>query len=165
MIQLEQDEKIVYEIRKHWYDLALPTIITLVLACTPLVVLSIVLGFIPVSAFPFSLVIFFYCIWLLGLWLFLCIEWTDYYLDVWFVTDRRIIDVEQMGVFHRRISSLRFDKIQDVTVEVIGVVAEMLHFGDLSVQTAGENREFVIRGVANPIKAKEMIASAQNLGG
>ena len=159
MIQLENDEKIVYKVHKHWFAIALPVTISIILAAAPLIFFGVFFKFFLEQNISFSLPIFFYCIWLLAIWIFSFVEWTGFYLDVWFVTDRRIIYVDQGGLFNRRISSLRFDKIQDVTIEIKGIIAEMMHFGDISVQTAGENRQFVMHGVENPTKAKELISS------
>jgi len=83
--------------------------------------------------------------------------WTDYYLDVWTVTDKRIIDQEQQGLFHRRTSVFRIERIQDVTIEVRGIVATLLNFGDIHVQTAGEAQEFIMYGIAHPKYVREII--------
>src|SRR5512147_723006 len=47
--------------------------------------------------------------------LFLYQNYIDYYLDMWIVTDHRILDMEQHGLFARTVSELRLDRIQDVT--------------------------------------------------
>jgi uncharacterized membrane protein YdbT with pleckstrin-like domain len=86
--------------------------------------------------------------------------WTDYYLDVWIVTNRRVIDVEQRGLFSREIATMQLSKIQDITTEVKGFLPTLIGFGDVHVQTAGLEREFVIRGVPHPHKTREMIESA-----
>jgi hypothetical protein len=45
----------------------------------------------------------------------------DFYLDVYIVTDRRIVDIKQDGFFKRAISELNFRQIQDVNAKVNGV--------------------------------------------
>ena len=88
--------------------------------------------------------------------------WTDYYLDVWMVTDKRVIDIEQKGFFHRQTSVFRIERIQDVTVETHGIVATLLNFGDIHVQTAGEGQEFIMRGIANPKYVRRVILRQQD---
>lgn len=83
--------------------------------------------------------------------------WTDFYLDVLVVTDHRIINIEQKALFARETSSLHLDKIQDVSVEVFGILATFLSFGNLKIQTAGEMEEFIIKGIKDPDAIKQTI--------
>ncbi len=82
--------------------------------------------------------------------LFIYQHFMDYWLDVWIVTNRRIINIEQNGLFSRTISELRLYRIQDVTSKVDGFVRSMLHFGMVYVQTAGEKHYFVFEDVPDP---------------
>ena len=86
--------------------------------------------------------------------------WTNYYLDMWLLTDKSLIDVDQIGLFAREISNLRLDKIQDITAEVIGPIDTILHIGTVHVQTAGGEKEFVISQVSSPNHVKGLIQSA-----
>ena len=110
-----------------------------------------------------SLVVFGYTVWLLILWMVGSIFWTNYYLDVWIITNKRIIDVEQQGLFKREISFLHMDKIQDVTFKVDGVLATMLNYGNLAVQTAGAEGDFPISGVPNPAVIQDKLSEALEL--
>ena len=106
-----------------------------------------------------SLGLFVYTLWILLLWMFVFVEWTDYYLDVWYVTNKRIVDVEQKGVFYREVSSLHYGKIQDITVETRGIIPTFLGFGDIHVQTAGEDREIILKMAARPDDVKRIISN------
>jgi hypothetical protein len=108
----------------------------------------------------------FYVIWLLAIWLRFFIVWTNYYLDVWYVTEKRIIDVDQKALFNREVSNLRFDRIQDVTLQVRGVVATFLDYGDIRVQTAAEDStDFYMEQVAHPERVKQVIFAQHNRAG
>jgi uncharacterized membrane protein YdbT with pleckstrin-like domain len=79
------------------------------------------------------------------------------------VTEKRIIIVDQMHVFNREVSNIRFDKIQDITVNVRGFISTLLDFGDIRVQTAGEdNRDFSIRTIRHPGEVRRIIFNIQN---
>lgn len=82
--------------------------------------------------------------------------WTDHYLDLWIITNERIMDVEQHGLFRRETSEFSLDKIQDITVEVPGMTATFFKYGNLIIQTAGE-RSFAIKGVPNIYEIKRII--------
>jgi uncharacterized membrane protein YdbT with pleckstrin-like domain len=101
--------------------------------------------------------VFGYSLWLLVLWVIFFIEWTDYYLDFWIITNRRIIDVEQNGFFHREITSFRFEQIQDITVETRGLIETFFKFGTLQIQTAGHSRDIIIRDAHYPEDARSLI--------
>ena len=80
----------------------------------------------------------------------------DFYFDIWIITNERVIDVEQHGLFRRETSEFGIDKIQDITVEVPNMVATFLKYGNLRIQTAGE-RSFAIKDVPNIYEIKKVI--------
>lgn len=94
---------------------------------------------------------------LLFFWLYIFLIWIDVYFDVWIVTDERIVNVEQKDLFTRRVSELRFSRVQDVTSEVQGVIPSILDYGDVYVQTAGEQARFIFHNVANPVGIKDLV--------
>ena len=57
----------------------------------------------------------------LAIWVFFLSSFVDYYLDIWIVTNDRIINIEQLGLFARSISELDLYQIQDVTSEIKGI--------------------------------------------
>lgn len=92
--------------------------------------------------------------------LFTFSNFIDYYLDVWIVTNMRVINIEQRGLFARTISENDLAKIQDVTSDVKGLVATFLKYGDVFVQTAGEKERFLFKQVPN---ADEVARKISNL--
>lgn len=81
----------------------------------------------------------------------------DYYLDTWIITDHRIIDIHQIGLFKRDISELRYSKIQDISVKVDGFWATMLNYGDVIIQTAGAVNEFKFYQIPKPNQVKDRV--------
>jgi hypothetical protein len=71
----------------------------------------------------------------------------DYYLDVWIVTNERVINIEQKGLFSREVSEKELHKMQDITSDVDGFWATMLNYGDVYIQTAGEKERFVFKHI------------------
>lgn len=98
-----------------------------------------------------------YAVWLLFLWVIFFIEWTDYYLDIWVITDKRIIDVEQIGFFNREVTSFYYAQIQDITVETRGFIETFFNFGTLHVATAGHVIDIAIKGASRPEEARALI--------
>ncbi len=86
----------------------------------------------------------------LFVWLFLFQNFMDYYLDVWIVTNKRILNIEQTGLFIRTVSELHLYRVQDVTSTVKGVAETLLDYGDVEIQTAGEKTRFVFEQIPHP---------------
>lgn len=166
MIQFETGEQIIKIVRRHYFVIV-PVVLAIVFgALVPAFLISFVSsGFVPldeniktsIELFVSKWQVFGYSLWLLLLWIIFFIEWTDYYLDLWVITDRRIVDVEQKGFFHREVTSFKFEQIQDITVETKGLVETFFKFGTLHIQTAGHNREIVIRDAHYPEDARTLI--------
>lgn len=115
------------------------------------------LAFIISEVFYFYLFIFSSSIYILFVWLRLFLLITDYYLDAWIITDKRIVDIVQSGLFKREVSECRLDRIQDVTTRVEGLMPTIFDFGDVHIQTAGKEKEFVFRQVPDPYGVKDLI--------
>ena len=95
------------------------------------------------------------------LWTLFFLTWIDYYFDVWIITTKRIINIEQRGLFSREISELNFDKIQDVSTEVLGILPTFLNYGDVQIQTAAEQEKFLFRKIPNPYEVKDLLMNLQ----
>lgn len=94
--------------------------------------------------------------------LFIYQQFLDYWLDMWIVTSRRIINIEQHGLFSRTVSELRLYRVQDVTAKVNGFVHSMLDFGMVYIQTAGEKEYFTFEDVPHPnIISKDILHLAE----
>ena len=159
MIHLEPDEKIILTVQKHWFIYTLEGLFLLGLVVIPIVFgkFLLELQFIHLSGDSFFLFIFASSLWFLVCWIIFFIVWTNNYLDALIVTNKRLIDIEQLTLFSRDTSSYRLDKIQDITVEVHGVMATFLSYGNILIETAGETRQLRINTVPNPQEIKNKI--------
>ena len=98
------------------------------------------------SSLLYIIIIFVFSLMYLYLLLFIYHSWVDYYLDVWLVTNERIIAMEQKGLFNRVVSELRLNRIQDVSSEVRGFLATIFKYGRIRIQTASEIDRFEFLG-------------------
>lgn len=157
MLTLHQNEKVLATYRKTWLVFFATTVGAVSAAVLPLLLLPfaerIPLIFVPFV--PLGTVLWWWMVWLGGF-----LAFVNYYLDVFVVTSERIIHIEQHGPFSRTIAELRLERVQDVTVEQHGILATLLHFGNLRVQTAAEASEFIFFAIPHPLRAKEIIMEA-----
>lgn len=89
--------------------------------------------------------------------LFALIEFIDFYFDLHILTDRRLVDINQLKLFNRSVSTLLLDDIQDVTSKSKGPFETLFNFGDVEIQTAGATPNFVFNDVKNPDVIAAMI--------
>ncbi len=89
--------------------------------------------------------------------LFVFQTFMEYWLDVFIVTEKRILDINQTGLFKRTISELRLYRTQDVTSEIKGFWNSLFNYGDVFVQTAGEIERFHFEDVRHPNEVAKMI--------
>lgn len=159
MLHLQEGEHIDIKARKHWFLLFRELFGIFVIYLLPFIGWKYMTSQLGGSAPPIdsSLIVFLASTWTLLIWAKVFHIWTDYYLDIWIVTNSRIVNIDQKGLFSREVSTLRVERIQDVTVEIHGIIATVLGFGNVLVQTAGESEEFLIKGIKNPERVKRKI--------
>jgi hypothetical protein len=127
MIEIDKDEHIIFEVRKHWLVFGTEMTFLIILALVPLLLISFIsnsginFGIVMRTIDIISLFAFFYALWLLV-----------------------------YGLFKRQVSILHLEKIQDITYDVHGLLQTFFQYGDLMVQTAGSSGSFPIKGVPNP---------------
>ena len=161
MIPFDENEHIVLELRRHWFTILNHILFLFVIALAPVIIVTFLVRLFGIEMVTQLLVLllFLWSLWLIVIWLFFCAEWTDYYLDMWIITNKRVIDINQHGLFSREMATVRLEYIQDVKIEVDGILATFLKLGNIHLQTAGEQREFSLESAYMPEKAKHAINS------
>ncbi len=153
---MEPGEKVLLLTRRHPFFIIMKTILIVVLVVLPLIVAAVFSTFLS-SLDLIGLALLVYSLWCLLLWQVLFYSVTMYILDVWVVTDKRIIDSTQHGFFNRSVSELHLSRVQDISVKVDGLFQSILKFGDLVVQTAGTENKFDFRQIPNPNEVRNEI--------
>ena len=168
LVNLEPDEHIVHEIRRHMFVFYNRIFVIFILFIAPIFVSRVVVSYLnELTGRGLSIFVFFYLVWFLVLWLFFFFRWTDYYLDVWVLTNKRIFDVEQKGFFSRSMSVFRLERIEDITINVDGLLATFLKYGDIHIHTAGAHdsdgdgiTDLTINTAKDPLIVKQLIMDA-----
>ncbi len=167
-IHLEADEKVLKVVRKHWFILLTRILNVLLAAVAPALLWLFIsnqnnpIANITINPDAFLLhFVYLYSIWIIFCWLAVVYIWTDHYLDVWTITDRRIIAMEQVRLWNRRTGSFRLERLQDVNIEINGIVATLLHYGTIELQTAsGSEDEFRTSHIPDPRHLRALILQA-----
>lgn len=96
-------------------------------------------------------------VYYLSTFLFFYTNFVTFHLDLWIVTNDRLLDIDQKSLFDRSISELDLYQIQDASSEVSGFFASIFNYGTISLQTAGTIEKFIFKNVSNPSKLRELI--------
>ena len=137
--------------RRHWIIVLRLIVMAVVLLLAPIFVYYGV----PVIQSPmgsdsiFTLWILFASSYYLFVFLFLFNNFLNYYLDIWIITNDRVISVEQKSLFSRVFSEKELDTMQDITSSVKGFLPTMLNYGDVYIQTAAEKERFIFKQIPN----------------
>ena len=154
------NEKVILVVRKHILVLLPYAIQIIALSILPIIFYTLVAPFIfPIFLeLPYNRAFLLLAIIYYGfLWIMVFIVWVDYYLDIWIVTNQRLLNIEQIGFFNRVVSELDLKRIQDITSSVHGLIPSIFGFGNVQIQTAAEENKFELKSVPHPVSVRRKI--------
>ncbi len=164
-IQLEKEENVVKVVRKHWFIIFIELFFIVTSIIIPFIFLlaillsasdSVLLGF-DLKKHIFILV-YGSLIWTLINIMVAFSIWTNFFLDLWIITDRRVIVVEQLRFFSRNVSSFRLERLQDIEFNISGIIPTLMDFGTVKIQTASAFEDnFITKGLPNPRELQSLI--------
>lgn len=161
-----REERVIAVIHSHWFVLLREVFSVLLLFILPFIAVPLIGYVITEAGIPAAQIGAVFglmgSLWALLCWQLLFVRWTDYYFDVWIISNWRIIDIELRGLFKLDIATiLDLSHIQDITTRTTGIIQNILGFGNITIQTAAQKREFVFEEAHNPRKVEQLIRSAQ----
>lgn len=169
-IEFDENEKLLYELRKHWFGLfviyAFGTFVTLLM-------LGLAIGGAALSQSETdtsdigltggSIGAILIATGLLLSLLSLVVTAIAAYLyrtNVVLVTSDKLSQLLNQSIFNRKISQLSIGDVQDVTVAQRGIFAHAFHYGTLVIETAGEQQNYTFTYAPNPYEAAKIIVNA-----
>ncbi|OHA91014.1 MAG: hypothetical protein A2758_01325 [Candidatus Zambryskibacteria bacterium RIFCSPHIGHO2_01_FULL_49_18] len=151
----EKGEEVVLLLRRHPFVALLPVGMLGLFALVPIFIILIFYSYI--AAGYLNLFLFLASVYYIAIWLITFYYLMMYTLNTVIVTDRRVIERNQLGFFSREVSELHVYRIQDITVSTKGIIPTMLHYGDVIVQTAGTEQRFIFQDLPKPENVKGAI--------
>jgi L-asparagine transporter-like permease len=162
--QLDSDEQLIFEAKRHWINL-----VPIWVSAVTLVVVGVVLAFLT-GRFPDSvrsyipavvpaiivviLVVIGAAIVVAGLWV--------YHQNRLVLTNKHLIKVEQNGLFARKVSQLSLSRVQDVNGSHRGILATVFRYGTVEVQSAGEDEEFIFTQMPQQAEIADQLMKAHD---
>ena len=135
----------IIAMRKGFYMLVIPLIIT---AIPPLIwSYDIELFLLPIAGLIVGILLFSY-------------HFIMWYFTIYIVTDQRIRQVTQRGLFGKDVIELRLSKVQNISYNIPGLSGEIFKFGTIVIQTfVGD---LVIHNVEHPDEIYNKLQDAVN---
>lgn len=165
-LDLRPNEKILLFLHRHWITWVWNVGQLVVFNLLPIGILAFFyygVGWTFVPEGPvYVAVVLLMSLYYIGAWLMYYHAFIDFHLDVWLLTDQRIVNIEQEGLFDRIISELNIAKVQDVTSEVRGQLQTFLNYGAVYIQTAAEKERFVFENIPHPEEVARIIVHAND---
>ncbi|MEO5627850.1 MAG: PH domain-containing protein [Candidatus Saccharimonadales bacterium] len=82
-------------------------------------------------------------------------SWIGWFYSVFIVTDQRLIQITQKGLFHRSVVDIGLPQIQMVNYEIAGLQETLLGFGTIMMQTY--LGDLIIHEVHHPAKIQKKL--------
>ncbi len=87
--------------------------------------------------------------------------WYIWSMNILAITNQRVIDINQHGLFRRTVAETTYDKIQDVRYTIHGLWQTMFKFGSIIIQTAGSATTLELNNIATPFEVQQQLMNIQ----
>ena len=156
----EHDEAIILFLRKH-YITNVPWIATVIFLIIlplllPLFFMSQGSPFNDISAKFKTVIAFFYY---LIVFAYAFINFITWYYDVFIISQKRVVDIDFSDLLYHHMAITKIELVQDVIYSQSGFLRSLFNYGNLFIQTAGNNPNFDGLSIPQPAKAANIISN------
>lgn len=137
-LNLHPGEQIEMIVRHHWAGFLGTLALVLGMGLVPILIILAAMsldGFGLANIMP--VVVLFVSGFFVFLLTFLFGAWINFYYDIVFITNKRILNIDQKGLLARGTSELPLIQVQNVSAQVEGFLQTTFNYGTLVIETAG----------------------------
>lgn len=147
---LRENEHIILTLHRHWIILIFHFANFIALFATSWVLLAYQSSIIDLlgSALYWGWLSLFWIIFLT----FILLNWINDELDLFIITESRVIGIDQISILSRTVSECSLDRVQEVNAHTAGILQTLFGFWDVHIHTASESSNMVIRFAPDPIE-------------
>lgn len=146
------DERIILILRKHPFTQASWIIAALGIFIFPIFFNGILANFLSLKQ-----IVFINLFWYSFFFSFVFLNALSWFFNVGIITNQRILDVDFHGIFSKEETSCSISNIEQVTARSGGFISSFFNFGNLFIQTAGEQQDIEYIKIPNPNLATSII--------
>lgn len=160
----EEGEEIILLLRAHIVTLVPAFLAFIFLVALP-IFLFLALNFFNISTADFLAprqVLILLVFWYLLVIAYALYKFIFWYFNVYILTNERLIDFDFNGILNKQAAYTKLQQIEDVSPKMIGFFSTFFNYGDVLIQTAGEQQEFEFTRVPRPDQvAKRILEEAR----
>lgn len=155
----KEKELIILFLRAHF----ITNIYWIAISLIALIIPIIILTFLPdfgnffsapgVSNFILVYVSFYYLI----VFSYAFISFAHWFYNVFIVTSERVVDIDYSDIVTHNIAITNINRVEDVNYTQSGFISTLFNYGNIFVQTAGNERNFEALSVPKPREATHII--------
>ena len=149
----DDEEAVILFLRQH----PIVTIPWIVLTIFLLTLPSVFSFFPPFASLPAMYQFVMTLAWYLFVFGYGLAKFMGWFFNIYIVTDERIVDVDFINIFFRKISTAKIDEIQDVNIQSSGALETFFGYGSLFIQTASAVPEFEFLSIPAPDRAGKIL--------
>ena len=160
-----ENDKVLIMTRRHIASMLKTIFLILFMVILPVIIMSILLATRPevLHGVLMNFLVVLGAIYYLTVATFIFTQWVIYYFDLFILTDQEILDIDQKGLFDRETIEISLLRVQDVSVQVKGLLPTIFGYGDVIAESAGENSHtYVIDNVPDPTGIANRIMDLHN---
>lgn len=147
---LRENEQVVMTLHRHWIILVFHFFSLFTLFASSFILISYQNSIIDIlgSAVYWGGISLY---WIIFLTLIL-ILWINDELDLFIITDTRIIGIEQVSVLSRTVTEFSLDRVQEVNAHTAGIIQTLFCYGDVHIHTASDTSNIIVKYAPDPIE-------------
>lgn len=154
----EEAEVVELFLRQHPVVNVLWILATIILILAPMTVLPILLKLLPFTL-PARYILIGGLFWYLATFGYAFGNFLYWYFNIYIVTNERLVDIDFLYLLYKRFSEAELNKIQDISFTSGGILAAIFDFGNVNIETAGEQPNLIFEKIPHPEKVVETIRS------
>ncbi len=156
----EPDEHILLFLRRHFITNSpwiFFTIVLLILPPLTFILLNTInysIGFLPTRLMQIVFILY-YLLVLTNAF----VNFIDWYYNISIITTKHVLDIYLQDLVSKKVSATEVSKVQDVDFKQTGTIPTIFNYGDVIIQTAGTELNFVADAVPNPELVVQIVES------
>lgn len=154
------DEVIILFLRSHFVTNISWIIFTVILVTLPLII-TLILPLFKIDFLSYPIATRFTTVYVLFYYLmvssYVFISFLHWFYNVFIVSSERVVDIDYSDIVIHNIAITNLNHIEDVNYTQSGFISTLFNYGNVFVQTAGNERNFEALSVPRPREATHII--------
>lgn len=154
----EEEEVVELFLRQHPVVNVFWILTTLILILAPVFIFPVFSKALPLAV-PARYLMVGIAFWYLATFGYALANFLYWFFNIYIVTNERLVDIDFLYLLYKRFSEAELSKIQDISFTSGGILAAIFDYGNVNIETAGEQPNLIFEKIPHPEKVVETIRS------